>query len=268
MVLPQSFDPAAEAWLAGLVAPAGPPVLESAMPWASVWRIPLAGGGAAWFKSCAPAQAFEPRLTAALASRRPDVLPEVLGWDEGRSWLLLADAGTPLGIGGGPAPWPPVLAAYAELQRGETAHAAAHLAAGVPDRGLARFPELHERLLAAIPGLVPREDVPALAVELAAAGIAETIQHDDLHGNNVYGRRILDWGDSCVSHPFLTFFVTVAHLADGTPEERLRDAYLEPWGDADARDAFAVARRLGPYAHAFKELETLGEVPDWVRRLL
>jgi hypothetical protein len=29
-----------------------------------------------------------------------------------------------------------------------------------------------------------------------------------------------------------------------------------------------VARLLGPYAHAFEELETLGIVPDWVLPLL
>ena len=46
---------------------------------------------------------------------------------------------------------------------------------------------------------------------------------------------------------------------------RLRDAYLEPWGDSAAvRQAYALAQRLGPLAHAFKELRTIGRVPDWV----
>jgi hypothetical protein len=57
-----------------------------------------------------------------------------------------------------------------------------------------------------------------LCEELAAAGIPETIQHDALHGNNVYRRdgaaSILDWGDSCLSHPFLTLFVVFLHLEE------------------------------------------------------
>jgi hypothetical protein len=57
----------------------------------------------AWFKACAPVQKFEPRLTAALVERWPDWLPDVIAHNEKRAWLLLADAGEPLGIGGGPA---------------------------------------------------------------------------------------------------------------------------------------------------------------------
>jgi hypothetical protein len=37
--------------------------------WATVLRVPHAEG-VAWFKACAPVQAFEPRLTAELSSRR------------------------------------------------------------------------------------------------------------------------------------------------------------------------------------------------------
>ena len=48
---------------------------------------------------------------------------------------------------------------------------------------------------------------------LAAFGIPETIQHDDLHDGNVFvrdGRNLFfDWGDSCVSHPFHTLVVTL-----------------------------------------------------------
>ena len=83
--------------------------------------------------------------------------------------------------------------------------------------------------------------------------------------------RILDWGDACVSHPLLTSFVTFAHLGELglAPDDpwaaRLRDAYLDPRGDfAGARRAYALARSLGPLAHAFKELRTIGRVPDWV----
>jgi hypothetical protein len=74
---------------------AGTLALASTEPWATVWRVPLPDG-AAFFRASQPVQAFEPRLTAALASRWSDRVPQLLGWDEERAWLLLGDAGTPL----------------------------------------------------------------------------------------------------------------------------------------------------------------------------
>jgi len=119
-----------------------------------------------------------------------------------------------------------------------------------------------------------RASFARLCGELAAAGVPETMQHDDLHGNNVCSyngvARILDWGDSCMSHPFLTLFVTFLHLeemeglARGDPWfARLRDAYLEPWGrPGEHRETFEVAQRIGPFAHVFKELRVLDAIPE------
>jgi aminoglycoside phosphotransferase (APT) family kinase protein len=65
----------------------------------------------------------------------------------------------------------------------------------------------------------------------------ETVQHDDLHRANVYTEggklRVLDWGDSSISHPFVSLVVTfrfleeVTKLPPGDPWfARLRDAHL------------------------------------------
>jgi hypothetical protein len=271
-----------ESWVGGHVELTGALVRAHERPWGSVWRVPVRGG-LAWMKVCAPSQVFEPRLTAALAGRWPSLLPEVLACDGERGRLLLADCGERLGFGAGPDHWLRLLPAYANLQRGEAGHAEAHRAAGVPDRRLACFPSLYERLLAHELPLSAADYrrlcafAPAFARvcdELAAAGVAETMQHDDLHGNNVYpysGRgRILDWGDACISHPFLTLFVTFLHLEEreGLARgdhwfARLRDAYLEPWGRArELRETFELAQRLGPFAHLFKEQRLLDAIPE------
>jgi hypothetical protein len=108
-----------------------------------------------------------------------------------------------------------------------------------------------------------------LCAELDARGIPATIQHDDLHGANVYRRgvdlRILDWGDSCISHPFRTLYVTFEHLflpRDDPWLDRLRDAYLEPWGrPAELRETYALVERLGPFGHVFKSLPLLDTIP-------
>ena len=83
-------------------------------PWSTVYRVPVANG-TAWFKACNEVQAFEPRLSADLFSRWPELVGEVLAYDEHRAWLLLADAGKPLDR---PVePWLELLPRYAELQQ-------------------------------------------------------------------------------------------------------------------------------------------------------
>jgi hypothetical protein len=277
-----------EAWMAGHVELAGLPALVHSRPWGSVWRAPIPDG-VVWVKACAPVQAFEPRLTAALASRWPNLSPVVIATDEERALLLLGDAGERLGFGVGTEPWLSLLPAYAELQRGEVLHVAQHLGAGVPDRRLDSFPALYEALLfhelplSATDHARLRAFQPTfsrLCLELAAAAIPETMQHDDLHGNNVYphngAARILDWGDACVSHPFLTLFVAFLHLVElerlsrgDQWFDRLRDAYLEPWGrPPELREAFELAQRIGPFAHAFKELRVLDAIPESMREFV
>jgi hypothetical protein len=100
-----------------------------------------------------------------------------------------------------------------------------------------------------------------LCAELAAYGLPAAIQHADLHHRNAYvdGRclRIIDWGDSSRSHPFVSLVVPFRFLEERTGLSsddpwfaRLRDAYLEPWG-AGLTDAFDLAQRLGRFAHTF-----------------
>lgn len=286
----------AEEWIRMHVEPAGPLVVESEEPWATVWRVPLAEG-AAFFKACQPVQAFEPRLTAALALRWPDRIPELLAWSEERDWLLLGDAGTPLmAFGDQIDAWFAVLPLYAELQRGEVPYVGEHLAGGVPDRRPARLPELFaglpfdelpltEENIARLRAFEPR--FAELSASLDAAGMPDSIQHDDLHAANVWARddrlRILDWGDACVSHPFCTLadtFRLLEHnlrLESADPAfERLRDAYLEPWGSNASRQVVADALVVGTFARAIGSLpyraimpaDRRGGYDEWLASLL
>ena len=260
---------AAEQWIRAHVTPSGAIETAHERPWSTVLRVPLPDG-AAWFKACSAVQAFEPRLTAQLFARWPDRVPEVLAYDEERGWLLLADAGTQIAaFGNPPESWLALMPLYAELQRDEAPHADDHLSHHVPDLRVATLPAGYDELL--------EEDLPLesseiaelrrfaphfekLCVELAASDVPETIQHDDLHMNNVYARdgelRVLDWGDSSISHPFASLVVTFRFLEDrnglgpGDPWlGRLRDAYLEPWGSG-LTETFALAIRVGTFAHA------------------
>ena len=108
---------------------------------------------------------------------------------------------------------------------------------------------------------------------LDSAGIAHTIQHDDLHGGNIVvgpaGDRFFDWGDAVIAHPFATLNVTFNSIAHRTARDlgdpafdRLRDAYLEAWADVAPRevllDAVGLARDLG----------CIGRALAWERALL
>jgi hypothetical protein len=272
---------AAEEWIRAHVEPVGAIETAHERPWSTVLRVPLADG-VAWSKECAPVQAFEPRLSAQLFARWPDRVAEVLGHDEERAWLLLADAGTPIGVyGNPPEAWLAVLPPYAELQRGEAVHAHEHLAHGVPDLRLATLPARYNALLQRelpldgdeidrLRRFAPR--LAELCDELAAHDLPETIQHDDLHMANVYaqgeGLRVLDWGDSSISHPFASLVVTFRFLEEITklpPDDpwfpRLRDAYLEPWG-RDLTETFALAFRVGTFAHCIAWMRQRDHLPE------
>ena len=113
--------------------------------------------------------------------------------------------------------WNDVLPLYAGVQIDLAGDVAELLAIGVPDFRLASLPtsfeavldqiveqpdEERRRLRASVPWVREACD------ELAAAGLPETIQHDDLHDAQIFVRDdrylLLDWGDACVSHPFFT----------------------------------------------------------------
>jgi aminoglycoside phosphotransferase (APT) family kinase protein len=146
---------------------------------------------------------------------------------------------------------------YAELQIAAGAHLDELLAAGLPDYRLARLPELSEEVAQKLGAEPPApEDVEALAAELAAFDIPESVQHDDLHDGNVFvrptgGYAVFDWGDACASHPFASLVVGlrgIAHrfeLGEHDPDvERARDAYLEPWSRFAGRDELLRAVEL------------------------
>lgn len=218
--------------------------LVSDEPWSTVWRV-----DGLWLKQCKSSWRFEAPLTAALAARWPDRVPEVV--DHGDDWLLMRDAGTH--IGEDDPLWVDAVRRYVELQQGEAAHADEHVAAGVPDRRLATLPGWYARLVEATHDERLRRFAPRFAelcAELAARGIPETIQHDDLHQYNVYVRdgrtRVMDWGDSCVSHPYFSLVATLRHV----PDNGISRAFIDAWGGDE--QTLALALRVGRIAHAFK----------------
>lgn len=288
----------AHAWIhANLPGPlAGSIEQPHVYPWSTVLRIPTTDGPL-WFKANAELERFEASLVIELAEAAPDLIVELVAVDTDRGWLLMRDAGTSLREFGTEEQlerWRAVLPRYAELQLALAPRAQRLLARGVPDErleGLAdRFQRMlgdPELLLVGRPDGVSKDELARLraavpevrstCAELAAAGIPETIQHDDLNDGQVYedvGRlRILDWADSCVSHPFHTMVVALRSaaiqrgLVPGGPELlRLRDAYLDPFEElaspGDLRGLFDLAYRTGTIGRALAWARSFTRYPE------
>lgn len=260
-------DPAwrasALAWAAGELdrlgsRAAGEPDQFHVRPWSTVIRIPTSGG-CVYLKAVPPHLAHEVRLTRWLAERFPDRVLPVLAADPERGLMLLPEGGTRLretrldrrG-------WERLLREYAELQRRAAPHVSELLGLGVPDRRLASLPDALARVL---PDRAMVARHAALCADLAAFGLPETIQIDDLHDGNVFvdgdRLRVFDWGDASVAHPFVSLGMILGTLArhlgsarDDARVERVRDAYLERFSDLaslDAlREAAALAERVAP----------------------
>jgi hypothetical protein len=287
-------DPAwqrdAAAWVADRLTalgtpPTGPADVVHVQAWSTVHRVPTAAGPR-WFKATAPALRHEVAVHAVVSARRPDCVPTLLAADADRGWMLMADAGERLrevvARERSVDAWLDVLPLYAGLQRDCTDDVPALLAAGAPDLRLAVLPDAYARTVDEVaPALAAGgtdgadlahraaaacERVREMCAELAAAGPAETLQHDDLNDGQVYrgadGYRVLDWGDACVTHPFLSLSVAVEGVIAWGPDDvegavatgPFVEAYLAPFapdlpvGDgvpAGLRTAARTALRLG-----------------------
>jgi phosphotransferase family enzyme len=211
------------------------------------------------------------RLTQALAGRWADRLPPLLAADPERAWLLLGDAGTPIrAFGDVLEAWAAALPLYAELQQRETAHAEEHLAAGVPDLRAHTLPARYDVWTGREPRLAPF--APRFAELCASLTRPPTVQHDDLHESNLYARDgrvvFLDWGDSCIAHPFASMLIAfryVEHYHDVSWLPRLRAAYLEPWG-SDLDDELDAALQVAGFARLL-QWERIGDDEPLQRNL-
>jgi tRNA A-37 threonylcarbamoyl transferase component Bud32 len=229
-------------------------------PWSVVLRVSFEKT-TAYFKASGPGGAHEAALLLHLQRASSHAIPDLLAVDADRGWILMADAGTPLRDAVDPpgqlAVLRRVLPTYAELQAATMSSIEPLLDLGLPDRRLDRLPALLEELLAnevlgvgrsaealaelraAARSLLP--ELERCCADLSRSPYSAALDHGDLHPGNVLVHgddcRFCDWGDSCVTHPFVSLGVTLEVALSQIPatarEEwarQLRDAYLEPWG--------------------------------------
>jgi len=192
-------------------------------PWSIILRIEAAKP--LWFKANPPGSAFEPALTARLAELVPQHVLTPYAVEPARGWSLLPDGGQVLKqVDRELRHWEELLTQYAEFQRTLIPHTTDFDRLGVPDARPGVLPKLF-----------PEHADQKACDELAELGIPDTLDHADLHENQIfYGSRytFFDWGDAVVSHPFCSLRVPVERAVEQLGPEvapRLRAAYLEPW---------------------------------------
>lgn len=312
--------PAASSWMISSleshgISLTGPIEEFQSRPWSILLRAP-AGDRVFYLKACSPQLQHEPALTQALSGWHPECIPPVIALDAERAWMILPDSGPTLRSqfqsGAGIALWHKILPLYASLQKETAQHSSELLELGILDRRLANLPDHYFDLLEDLPMLrVGKEDglnesefeqlkqdqeqFQVMCRELAAFDIPETLQHDDFHDGNICcqdGKTLfIDWGETCLAHPFFSMVVGlngIAYRFDLQPEDHelavLRDAYLEPWTDeftrSDLLAAFNLAMQVGAVNRALTwhrvvkslpskwQKQNADAVPGWLQEYL
>ena len=305
-----TFIESARTWTAAQLGPGGVRLTGEweqthARVWSSTIRFETTEGRV-WFKVNGPGTAYEAKLVALLDELRPGLAPQLLAYDEAVAWSMTRDGGPMLRSKAEPDAlwgyWERLLPRYGESQLALATDHSRMRACGAPDRGPVQLPLEFGRLLdklasrpieqgglaqqqaAALEGVLPAYE--GRCAELAASPIPDSLQHDDLHSNNVgwpgemadlSSARIIDWGDASIGHPFGTMLATLNSIAfeAGVPVDgpqlhdsrmlRLRDAYLEPFsslcGVEELRRLVGLARSTGCVTRALAWERALQEAP-------
>ena len=278
-------------------------------PHARVWSSTIrfeTTEGRVWFKVNGSGTAYEAGLVALLGELRPGLAPDVIAYDGVRAWSLTRDGGPTLrsiaASGELWTYWERLLPSYAEAQLALAQHGTRLLSSGAPHLAPVQLRWAYRRLLTELPvlpiedGGLTTEQASALerllptyddwCAELATSPVPHSLQHDDLHSNNICwpGKvddlssvRIVDWGDASVGHPFGTMLATLNSIAfhagvvpgDGLMDDprmlRIRDAYLEPFTGLGSREELlrwvALARSTGCVTRAVSWEKALRDAP-------
>ncbi len=279
----------------------GPVEQNRIQPWGTILTAPTTSGPI-WFKASGDATLYEAGLYGVLVEAAPQFVLHPIAVDIERGWLLLHDAGPPVVAKGASVNTVVdvlcrALPDYAALQRSMANHVEAMLTIGVRDTRLAALPSIFEEMLAVTGVFVDRHGTaedqqlwtrtaalrPAVlrgCERLAASPIPVSLDHNDLHTENIRGGaavsnafRFYDWGDSGVAHSFTSMLVCLGVLVDyyglALDDPRLlaaRDAYLTSFTDLaplpDLVDELELACWLARIARALTWWRVAVTQPD------
>jgi len=235
--------------------------------------------GSVWFKATGEPNSHELRVTAALARLFPTCTPQLLAvhprWN---GWLSAEVAGISLDQTTDFSAWEHAAQELAELQIASIGKTGELLEAGSKDL---RMPRLAERigpflsrmseLMAAqqkrSPAPLVESEIKTLAdglkescTLLESLRLPSTLGHIDFNPGNILVLKdrcvFLDWAESCVTNPLVTFEYLREHMARSgigklAAGERLAAAYLRPWTSFYSTDELRRALAFSPLIAVF-----------------
>ena len=262
--------------------------------WSAVWRVET-DDGTSYAKQNCPGQAFEAAVMRTLSGISSRVVP-VTAVDVDRGFLLTPDQGQVMreSVGDEVEAWCDVVRQAALLQREVVGHVDDLERAGLRRLGAAEaasYVVTRVEQYAALPDGDPRRldgetaarvrvavaDVERWAEETLATGLPVTVNHSDLHSNNVFvrpeGVRFFDFGDAMLTEPLAVLTVVTSSLRfhlDCAPDDprltRVTEAALDVWSDlaplTDLRAALPAALQLGKLARSESWARCLTTVTD------
>jgi hypothetical protein len=269
--------------------------------WATVLKA-YAGEGLFWAKQNCSLNLFEAALVDEIGQLEPDRVVPLRAVDRERGLLLMPDQGEVFGaehtdLGS----WCEVVRQWAQLQRVLLPHTDRLTAVGVHTVDAADTEELlveRAEALNALPVGDPRrlddEAVPAIRAGLpevrrsvdavGALGLPLALNHNDLHGGNVFAKpgermRFFDLGDAMFTDPLGVLLTPLGILADQldcAPDDprlgQVAEALVEVWSDLapahELRAALPHALRLARVARHESWLRATppmspAELADW-----
>ena len=267
------------------------------MPWSKVSRFKTSKQ-LVYLKQMAAPFVIEPKILQFMHENFSTAVTEVIAMNEKLSCFLMKDAGqvlrdvqkknfqTQLFCN--------ALKTHAQIQIASAPFLEAFILLGVSDWRLKRLPDLYKKFvtreyLLKAAGLNRYEievlqnfspQMQILCEQLSAYDIPETIEHNDFHDNNILIQddriTINDWGDACISHPFLSLATALNsakrnHNFKKTDSRYLQtqNAYLEIWLDYgtvdELRKAFLIAEKLSyfQFALSFSRIESCVSVEEF-----
>jgi len=262
------------------------------VPWSQVYRFETSKGRV-FLKYMNSEFALEPALLKYLRENVTRNVTDVIAINKQLLCFLMEDAGEPLRpilkAEFNPELFSSALTLCADIQITCIPHVEKLIALGVNDWRLDKIPNLYEGVISqkqmllsdglrapeieSLKQLAPTMN--SLCEHLNSFGIPETIEHCDFHDNNILLQgavmTINDWGDACISHPFLS---CVSALESAKRNHNLQDdaymkilsTYLDKWSSygskQDLLTAFTLARqiRFFMFALSFSRIKSCPEI--------
>jgi len=257
-------------------------------PWSTVWRVG-SSEGTFYAKQNCPGQGHETRLVVHLAAIAPEQVVPVVAADPARDLLLTADLGPTVHAEGRSEDvdvWCRIVVESAQLQQRLVPLAERLLLTRLTPEDATTYLGDAIGRLSALPAEDPRRmdadlaerlrrllpTVEAWADQLADLDLPLTLNHNDLHDDNVVATdddrplRFFDFGDAVLTEPLGNLLVPLNVCADlyrAAPDDprlrRVADAALEVWSD------LAPMSELRAALPAALQLARLARVESWRR---